>query len=409
MLKSKKLKKVESHRLFTLRKFPTNLLFGFRRQELILIGSCHFFTMKNLQLIILFLLPLAIFAQTPTPTATPADDDVISVESRLITVPVSVLNANGQPLLGLKLEDFSLNEEGKLQQIEQVSDAEKVPLEIALLLDVSGSTDSMFPLEQQTAASFLRSVMKPEDRATIYAIGETPVLVQPRDTAEKSASNITKVMPTKGFTAFYDTVSAAAKYLNKNSQPKSRKVIITISDGEDTNSDGIRKAFAELYRSLGNKMNTLTSKELRDLIYVKRNEVRGKEQAKVMQNLQNADTVFYSLNPAGSSFQLNKMSVFGQQTMQAFADQTGGTAFLPKFLPTNLKEPSQNRFNAQYNEETLRNIFNQLTNELRSQYLLQYYSDGGFTDGKYVKLTVGLKKGQGLRLRARQGYFVEKK
>lgn len=364
--------------------------------------------MKNLCFLIFLLLPLAISAQTPTPT--PIDDDeVISVESRLITVPVSVLNPNGQPLLGLKLEDFNLSEEGKTQQIEQISDAEKVPLEIALLLDISGSTDPMFPLEQQTAAKFLQSVMKPEDRATIWAIGENPVIVQPRDTAEKSAEIIKKIVPTKGFTAFYDTVSAAAKYLNKNSPPRSRKVIVTISDGEDTNSDGIKKAFSELYRTLGKKINTLTTKELRDLIYNKRNEVRGKEQAKVMQNLQNADTVFYSVNPAGSSFQLNKMSVFGQQTMQAFADQTGGTAFLPKFLPTTLKEPSQNKYNAQNNEATLQNIFNQLTNELRSQYLLQYYSDGGYANGKYVKLSVGLNNRQNLRLRARQGYFVEKK
>jgi VWFA-related protein len=365
--------------------------------------------MKNFRFLIFLLLPISLFAQTPTPTPKDDDGEVISVESRLITVPVSVLNAGGQPLLGLKLEDFNLNEEGKAQQIEQVGEAEKIPLEIALLLDISGSTDPMFPLEQQTAAKFLQSVMKPEDRATIYAIGETPMLVQPRDTAEKSSEMIKKVAPTKGFTAFYDTVSSAAKYLNKNAQPRSRKVIVTISDGEDTNSDGIKKAFAELYRSLGNKINTLTTKELRDLIYNKRNEVRGKEQAKVMVNLQNADTVFYSVNPAGSSFQLNKMSVFGQQTMQSFADQTGGTAFLPKFLPTNLKEPSQNNFNAKNNELTLQNIFNQLTNELRSQYLLQYYSDGGFANGKYVKLSVALKNRQGLRVRSRQGYFVETK
>ncbi len=364
--------------------------------------------MKKITLLIIFLLPLLSFAQTPTPKPLD-DDDVISVESRLITVPVSVLNATGQPLFGLKLEDFNLTEEGKIQQIEQVSEAEKVPLEIALLLDISGSTDSMFPLEQQTAARFLQSVMKPEDRATIYAISETPMLVQPRDTAAKSGESIKNLAPTKGFTAFYDTVSAAAKYLNKNSQPRSRKVIVTISDGEDTNSEGIKKAFAELYRTLGKKVNTLTTKELRDLIYNKRSEVRGKEQSKVMQSLQNSDTVFYSINPAGSSFQLNKMSVFGQQTMQAFADQTGGTAFLPKFLPINLKEPSQNRFNAKYNEETLQNIFNQLANELRSQYLLQYYSDGEFINGKYVKLNVGLKNAKGLRVRARQGYFVEKK
>ncbi len=348
------------------------------------------------------------FAQTPTPTPTPEDDgEVIRVESRLVIVPVSVLNSNGQPILGLKKEDFAVTEENQPQEIAQISDAEKVPLEIAILLDVSGSTDPMFPFEQETAAKFLQSVMKPEDRATIFAIGENPAVVQPRDTAEKSANAIKQLKPTKGFTAFYDTVLAAANYLNKNAQPKSRKVIVVISDGEDTNSVGIRKAFSEAYKKLGSKLDTLTQKQRVDVLVQTRNEARGKEQSRVMQSLQNADTVFYSINPAGSSFQLNKMSQFGQDTMLAFADQTGGTAFLPKFQPINLKDKLQNDFNARKNTEILDNIFRQLTNELRSQYLVQYYSEGDFPNNKYVKLKVGLKNQQNFRVRSRQGYFVK--
>jgi Ca-activated chloride channel family protein len=349
------------------------------------------------------------FAQTPTPTPTPKsdDDDVIKIESRLIVVPVSVTDAKGQSVLGLRKEDFSVSEENQNQEIAEVGNAENVPLEIAVLLDVSGSTDPMFPFEQDTAARFLQTVMRPDDRATIFAIGENPQVVKSRDTAENAAVAIKQIQPTKGFTAFYDSITLAANYLNKNAPVKSRKVIIAISDGEDTNSVGIRKAFAEAYKKLGAKLDTMTQKQRVEVLVQTRNEARGKEQSKVIQSLQNADTVFYSINPAGSSFQLNKMSQFGQDTMLAFADQTGGTAYLPKFQPVNLKDNLQNDFNGRKNIETLDNIFRQLTNELRSQYLIQYYSEGDFPINKYVKIRVDLKNQTNLRIRSRQGYFVK--
>ena len=74
-------------------------------------------------------------AQTPTPTPV-QDDDIIKVESRLVVVPVSVLDANGLPVLGLTAKDFRVLEENRLQEIAQVSDAEKVPLEIVILFDI---------------------------------------------------------------------------------------------------------------------------------------------------------------------------------------------------------------------------------------------------------------------------------
>ena len=57
------------------------------------------------------------------------------------------------------------------------------------------------------------------------------------------------------------------------------------------------------------------------------------ERGIVVKALQDADTVFYSINPAGSSYQLNKISVFGQENMQTFANDTGGTRISPKISP----------------------------------------------------------------------------
>ena len=359
---------------------------------------------------VVFIAQPFVAAQTSTPTPKPKptpDDEIIKVESRLVVVPVSVTDANGQPILGLTAKDFRVAEENKDQTIENVGNADVVPLEIALLFDVSASTDTMFKFEQETAAAFLKDVMRPNDRATIFTIGAKPVLVQPRDTAERSISNIKSIVPTKEFTAFYDSVSAAAEYLRKNAPNGTRRVVVVISDGEDTNSSGIAKAIQDGYRKIGEKVNTLDNKSLYQLTVANRNEASKQERIRVLRSLQNADTVFYSINPAGSSFQLNQMSVFGQENMRQFSDDTGGTAFLPKFTPIDTKDIYQNENNVRKNQDILERIFRQIASELRSQYLIQFYSDSEYPLNKFVKLDVRLQNRTDLRLRARQGYYVK--
>ena len=297
---------------------------------------------KRFVSITLLLVALAAVSYTQKPTPTPVvkiDDpnEVIKVNSRLVIVPTSVTDASGNAVQGLTANDFKINEEGRPQTIDNVSPGEKVPLEIALLFDVSASTDAMFNYELETAASFLAGVMRPDDRASVFSIGENPVLVQPRDTTEKAVAAIKGLQPTKGYTAFFDTVSAAADYLRKNAPEHSRRVIVVISDGEDTNSVHIAQAIQDGYRKMGQKINTLDDKTRYQLTVQNNLDASLAERQRVLQLLQNVDTVFYSINPAGSSYQLNKISVFGQANMQKFAEDTGGTAFVPKFESTNTK------------------------------------------------------------------------
>src|SRR5215203_4915088 len=159
--------------------------------------------LRQLQFFYLFALTtiftFSVSAQNPTPTPPPVENDneTIKVSSRLVVVPVSVTDASGQPILGLTAKDFFVTEENRPQQIEKVSDADKVPLEIAILFDVSASTDAMFQFEQETAAKFLQDVMRPEDHATIFTIGEQPVLIQSRDSSTRSAISIKSIQPTK--------------------------------------------------------------------------------------------------------------------------------------------------------------------------------------------------------------------
>ncbi len=351
----------------------------------------------------------AVSAQTPAGTPPPIsqEEGVIKIESRLVVVPVSVTDNAGNPVQGLTAADFNIREENTPQQIESVGTAADVPLEIVLLIDISATTSPMFKFQQETAAKFLVDVMRPADRATVYTIGASPTLVHPRDTAEKAAQAVRSIQATKEFTAFYDSISAAAALLKKEAPAGTRRVILTISDGEDTNSSRIAKAIQAGYAEMGDRINTLDSATVRELTKKNRDTASIKERVRVLKNIQDADTVFYSINPAGSSYQLNQISLFGQENMQKFADDTGGTAYLPKFQPIDTKDDLQNSSNMRKNAATLDQIFKQLAGELRAQYLIQYYSETDFPVNRYVKLSVGLRSPNGYRVRARQGYYVK--
>jgi VWFA-related protein len=249
--------------------------------------------------------------------------------------------------------------------------------------------------------------MKSTDRATVFTIGASPILLAARDSADKAIISVRSITPTKQFTAFYDSISEAAAYLGKNAPSGTRRVIIVISDGEDTNSTRIAKAIQDGYAKVGSKINDIDQKSLYAMTVNNRNEASIKERVRIMRGLQDADTVFYSINPAGSSYQLNKMSQFGQENMEKFAGETGGTAFLPKFLPVNTKDELANTGNMKRNTVTLEQIFRQLANELRAQYLVQYYTDAEFPAGRFVKLDVSLTRVGVNKLRARQGYYVK--
>lgn len=346
---------------------------------------------------------LTVRAQTPTPTPKPADDDgeVLRVTSTLVTVPVSVTDANGEPVKNLTKTDFRLEEENRPQQVEEIGSAEEVPLEIALLFDVSSSVNKIFELQKEAAAKFLQGVMKPEDRATIFLIGQRPILSQTRENAQNVAAKLRTIPPATQVTAtaFYDTVTSAAEFLRQNAPPRSRRVVLVISDGEDNYSSLTRES--EIASIRGKDINTLTRKDL-EARAVKTSRSHSAAQTKVLRDLQNADTVFYSINPSGPSVRLNVSSTRAQSGMQRFADETGGTAFLPQFL----SEKSSSGFEQQ-NSAILERIFRQISAELRAQYLLQYYSETDFPSGRYVKLKVGLNNRSALKVRARQGYFAK--
>jgi Ca-activated chloride channel homolog len=322
---------------------------------------------------------------TPTPTPPPPEQiEVIRTTSNLVMVPVSVTDREGQAVQGLTKESFRLEEEGKQQEITGIGNPEEVPLAIALLFDISSSVSQkgFFQFQQNAAAAFLKQVMKPNDRAAIFTIASQPTMVQPLSTAEEAATKMLTIPPATSSvaTAFYDTVTAAAKYL-ETAPSQYRRVIIVISDGDDNNSR----------RILSVRESTSTNGETRAA-----QALAGAQQqhrlavADVQQAAQKADAIFYSVNPGGPSVRLNQIAMRAETGMEAMAEATGGTAFIPD------------------GEKDLERVFRQVAAELRGQYLLQYYGNSDAPASQFRRIQVAVPARADVRVRARQGYYPKK-
>ena len=333
-------------------------------------------------------------APTPKPTPTPAppkdeDFDVIRVNSNLVMVPVSVVNAKGEPVRGLEVADFRLEEEGREQQIAEIGNPDEVPLDIAILFDVSSSVSQkgFFSFQQQAAASFLKQVLKPVDRAAVFTITDQSTLVSPLAAAETAGAKLLTIPAATApvATAFYDTVIAAAKYLDEKSAERHRRVILVISDGDDNFSSIVKDLTIAEYRA-SQKGEVTSAAAYRNLL-----ERRRRAVVEVQKAVQQADAAFYSINPGGESIHLNEISTRAQDAMDSIAQSTGGTAYVPD------------------GERDLERVFSKVAAELRGQYVLQYYSNSQSSGAQFRRIAVKLTTQTELRVRARQGYYPKGK
>jgi Ca-activated chloride channel family protein len=336
--------------------------------------------------------PPPVWKPKPTPTPKPVEPevitDVIRTTSNLVMVPVSITDQAGNAVQGLKVADFRLDEEGKLQEISGIGDPEQVPLAIALLFDISSSTSQkgFFASQQKAAAAFLKLVMKPSDKAAIFTITDKATMIQPLASSETSAAKMLTIpaATTPVPTAFYDTVAAASKYLMTSAPSNFRRVIVVLSDGDDNFSEQIREMSIAEARAAQSGQPTYAGTRAGLL------QKHQKAVAQVQKAVQQADVIFYSVNPGGPSVKLNQIAMRAERGMEAIAETTGGTAFLPD------------------SDADLERVFRQVAAELRGQYLLQYYANAEAPAGQFRRIQVSVPARNDVRVRARQGYYPKK-
>jgi len=291
----------------------------------------------------------AVEGQQAAPPASGAEevdeDEVVRVDSNLVLIPASVVDARGRAVADLRLEDFELKVDGEQKPIADLSRAE-TPVSIALLFDNSKSLSAAREFEKQAALRFFRAVVRPIDRAAIYSISTQPRLEQPfTNSVAGLVRTIENFGQPAGATALFDTIAQAADYI---SPLPGRKVIVLVSDGSDTLSD---LDFDEaLNRSL-----------------------RAECQVYVVQTRQIEDP--------------NLHDSFAEQAMTKLAEQTGGAVFVPRTF------------------EDLDAAFTQISLDLSQQYLLSYNPQDERKDNYFRFINVSVKARPHLRVRARKGFY----
>jgi Ca-activated chloride channel family protein len=291
-------------------------------------------------------------SQTPKATPTPDEDDgeeVVRISSNLVPLPASVVDANGRAVADLKVEDFELLVDGKAQPIGELSRAE-TPVSIALLFDNSSSQVASREFERQAGIRFIRSVIRPVDRAAVFSISTEPELSQPLTNDVKALVRTIEGFrtPEAAATALFDTVTMAADYLKPQ---RTRKVIVIISDGTDTVSDlGFDETMAQIL----------------------------------------ADDVQVYAVRTGNSDSPNLHDLAGARRLEEFAAQTGGAVYVPR------------------THDELTSAFKQIATDLSQQYVLSYYPSGEVRDGRFRLFNLNVKTRPGLRVRTRKGYYAPK-
>jgi Ca-activated chloride channel homolog len=309
------------------------------------------------------------YSQSRTQDATNNDTgqvdegSVVRVSTSLITVPAVVMDRNGRHIANLRKEDFRVFEDGVEQNVSYFASVEK-PFTVALMLDVSGSTQTQLSQIREAANIFV-SRLRPNDRMMAITFdGQIHVLTE---AADISAIRSTKlhIPPVTDGTVLYDAVDFALKRM---SQIPGRKAIVLMTDGVDQSSTASLKstlnAIAEqdvlIYTVQYNTLPQLPER----LSMIKNEKARRKVQERLM-----------------------KEYAVSEPYLRALADKTGG------------------RF---YRADDLRDVgpaFEAITAELGVQYSLGYYpkrnSAGG--DERGIKVRVRYPN---LVVRARDSYTI---
>jgi Ca-activated chloride channel homolog len=169
-----------------------------------------------------------LFAQTTE------DDEVLTVDTALVNVPFSVSDRDGRSILGLKVENFTLLEDGKPVKIDYLSTQDN-PLNVVLLLDSSRSAVETFEKIKNAASEFIKQ-LRPDDKCMIVSF-DSAVRVKSEFTGNQKllAKSISRtILGEKQGTLMRDAISLIIE--NELPKVKGRKAIVLITDGKDAGS-----------------------------------------------------------------------------------------------------------------------------------------------------------------------------
>jgi Ca-activated chloride channel family protein len=303
----------------------------------------------------------------PTPEEEPQFDenDVVRVSTNLITVPTEVQDRNGRYVGNLRKDDFRIYENGVEQEVAYFASIEQ-PFTVALLLDVSGSTQSQLQAIRTAANNFIKR-LRPNDRLMLVSFdGKINVLTEVVTLTQLRQKKIRLDAVNEG-TLLYDTVGFV---LNQRlASLPGRKAIVLLTDGVD---NGSKQATL--------KKNIRSAEEANVVIYTVQYNTLPQLPARLSQiaNLKARESV---------RTKMIKEYGIGSNYLQFLADKTGGRLYRADSL---LDVPQ---------------AFGAITDELGRQYSLGYYPNGRVQAGEKRDIKVVTRSSQHI-VRARESYVA---
>jgi VWFA-related protein len=295
-----------------------------------------------------------VVSSTSTLAAASSDPDdsntIITIHKRVDEVNVLFIatDKHGKFVRDLNQGDFSILDDHKPPEaIVNFRRETDLPLDLGLLIDVSGSVNSRFEFEQEASTSFLQHTLRAGfDKAFVVGFNGQSHMAQDFTDNVQLLSVGVRSLHDGGGTALYNAIYRACKekFLKDRPDHPVRKAIVIVSDGEDNQSDVSR--------------------------------------AQAIEMAQRAEVIIYAISTDDSGLVLR-----GDRVLEQMAEATGGRAFFP------------------FKMKDITHSFAAIEDELRSQYVVSYKPADFDTDGRYRSIEISSLK-KDLQVRARKGYFA---
>ena len=283
------------------------------------------------------------------PLALSAQETTLRVDVKLVNVFVNVTDQDGAIARGLTREDFALAEDGRPQQIALFERQSELPLNLTLAIDTSGSVQKDMAEEANAARRFAHALVRSQDQMSLLQFASGVRELVP------FTNNLSQIDRGLGrlrggwATALYDAICLAAQRLG--GKDSGRKVLVVVSDGDDTAS------------------NATYAKAVEQAL---RNEV-----------------MIYSIIDVPIEASAGR-DLGGEHVLISLAEQTGGNSFY-------------------VSDGGLDKAFAQVSDDLRTQYLLGYYTKNQEPGRPFhrVQVTIPRAAPQAVNLRHRTGYYAD--
>lgn len=294
-----------------------------------------------------------------------SSDDAVRLGAELVNVMFSAVDRNNRVISDIRQEEIAILEDGRPQQIFTFKRETTLPINIAILMDLSGSQEYTFPQERTAAGEFLRSIIRPgKDSASILTFQDDVELVQ-------------------GLTSRIETLNWAfdeIQYSRRFGPSSSRRQATALYDAIYITAD-------EVLARDGNRAALSDDAVTRRAIILLTDGVDNASSRKLEEAINRAwrsGVVVYAIG-IGDRFRFEGVR---EDVLRRMSEETGGRAYFP------------------HGPDDLLDDFRQIENEMRSQYLVAYAPTNTTHDGRFRRIEVRVNSRADARIIHRRGYYA---